>query len=79
MSVTATAAGFAPAAELDRFLGDPGDPASPMSFARALERDRVAEFPLEAADALNEWGVHHFYVPRAFGGRLDDVLTPVVT
>ena len=78
MSVAATAAGFAPAADLDRFLGDPADPASPVSFARALEHDRVAEFPHEAADALNEWGVHRFYVPRAFGGRLDDVLTPLL-
>ena len=78
MSVAATAVGFAPAADLDRFLGDPTDPASPMSFTRALERDRAAEFPLEAAEALNEWGVHRFYVPSAFGGRLDDVLTPLL-
>ena len=78
MTATATAAGLAPAADLDRFLGDPGDPASPMSFERALARDRAAEFPLEAAEALNEWGVHHYYVPSAFGGRLDDVLTPLL-
>lgn len=78
MSISATATGFAPAADLDRFLGDPGDPASPMSFERTLARDRAAEFPLEAAAALNAWGVPQFYVPTVYGGRLDDVLTPLL-
>ncbi|MET0828441.1 MAG: acyl-CoA dehydrogenase [Microbacterium sp.] len=78
MSPTVTAAGLAPAADLDRFLGAPDDPASPMSFERAMARDRAAEFPLEAAEALNEWGVQNYYVPAAFGGRLNDVLTPLL-
>ncbi len=78
MSVAVTSAGLAPAADLDRFLGDPADPAAALSFERTLARDRAAEFPIEAAEALNAWGMHHYYVPSAFGGRLDDVLTPLL-
>lgn len=78
MTISATVAGYAPASDLDRFLGDPADPASPMSFERTLARDRAAEFPIEAAAALNAWGAHRFYVPTQYGGRLDDVLTPLL-
>lgn len=78
MSEIVTSAGLAPAADLDRFLGDPSDPSSPMSFEMALIRDRAAQFPLEAAEALTEWGMHRYYVPAAFGGRLEDVLTPLM-
>lgn len=78
MTVVSTARGVAPAAELDRHLGDPTDPASVISFTRTMERDRRSEFPVEAVEALDEWGVQNYYVPRAHGGSLDDVLTPLL-
>lgn len=59
-----------PAAELDRFLGDPEDQASVFSFARAMESDEAERFPCETAEALGAWGLYEHFVPPELGGKL---------
>lgn len=41
-----------------------------FAHPRAVELDERDEFPEEACRALDDWGLHHFYVPARFGGRL---------
>lgn len=55
---------------LERHLGDPYDPAHPACFADAVACDEREEFPARAGRAVEQWGVHHFYVPARHGGRL---------
>ncbi|PPG90757.1 acyl-CoA dehydrogenase [Rathayibacter rathayi] len=69
---------FRAAADLDEWLGDPLDPASKISERDALAADRAAVFPVDAVESLNRWGVQYSYVPPAHGGRMDDVLTPML-
>ncbi|MEU9887714.1 acyl-CoA dehydrogenase family protein [Sphaerisporangium sp. NPDC051011] len=61
------------AEELERYLGDPHDPASPMSFAKILDLDEREEFPYELVGLLQSWQVHQYCLPSAFGGRAGDV------
>lgn len=56
-------------ASLDKQLGDPRDPQAPGSRDRALHDDEREAFPQTLHAALNEWGLHHHYVPRRFGGK----------
>ncbi|WP_285573766.1 MULTISPECIES: acyl-CoA dehydrogenase family protein [unclassified Streptomyces] len=58
------------AEELDRFLGDPGDPAGPFSHVRCVELDEKEEFPADICRLLEEWGLTDYYVPAEHGGRL---------
>ncbi|ROQ67124.1 alkylation response protein AidB-like acyl-CoA dehydrogenase [Streptomyces sp. 840.1] len=58
------------AEELDRFLGDPGDPARPFSHTRCVELDEKEEFPADICRQLEEWGLTDYYVPVEHGGRL---------
>jgi len=62
--------GLGPAATLDRFLGDPDEPAGLFSYARAMECDEGERFPSEAAEALGRWGLNAYFVPPALGGKL---------
>jgi alkylation response protein AidB-like acyl-CoA dehydrogenase len=57
--------------ELERALGDPCDPRSDFSFARAVALDESEEYPERACALLDAWGLPDFYVPAAWGGRLD--------
>jgi alkylation response protein AidB-like acyl-CoA dehydrogenase len=59
------------AESLERFLGDGNDPGVPGSREQALVNDEREAFPEKLYSALQNWGLHHFYVPRAFGGRFD--------
>lgn len=58
------------AAALEQHLGDPLDPGSRISFARAMELDEQELYPEEALACLNAWGLSRFYVPMALGGSL---------
>ncbi|WP_329521026.1 acyl-CoA dehydrogenase family protein [Spirillospora sp. NBC_01491] len=57
-------------AEFDRALGDPFDPAAPLSFARSAESDRREEFPAEMCQELDRLGMPRLYVPVEHGGAL---------
>src|SRR5262249_13943895 len=59
--------------ELERYLGDPHDPASRMPFERVLDLDEREEFPFELVGVLQRWGMHEFSLPEEYGGRAGDV------
>lgn len=73
-------AGYAPqlaAAELDRRLGDPNDPATLFSYWRCVRLDEREEFPADICAALDTLGMAGHYVPATYGGtlsRYDEVL-----
>lgn len=69
MNTTLTEAS-ATAQALTRHLGDPRDPAGPLSHAAMLALDAREEFPAEAVAALDAWGMGRHYVPAAYGGAL---------
>ncbi|MEV6168028.1 acyl-CoA dehydrogenase family protein [Streptomyces sp. NPDC051954] len=54
----------------DRALGDPADPASPLSYARSAELDRAEQFPGDICRELDRMGLPRMYVPAEFGGAL---------
>lgn len=56
--------------ELERYLGDPSNPAGLFCFKRALELDERDEYPEEACGLLNGWGFQDYYVPSQAGGKL---------
>ncbi|MGW7166702.1 acyl-CoA dehydrogenase family protein [Streptomyces sp. NPDC054884] len=58
------------AAGLERFLGDPRERASHVSFHAQVRSDEREELAVAAVDALREWGFPDFLVPREVGGRL---------
>lgn len=55
--------------ELEAFLGDPADPANVMSFHNVMAWDEQEAFPQAAVDELYRFGMNHYYVPAAYGGR----------
>jgi alkylation response protein AidB-like acyl-CoA dehydrogenase len=61
------------AEELERYLGDPHDPASRMPFERVLNYDEREEFPFELVGVLQRWGLHEYCLPEEHGGRAGDV------
>jgi alkylation response protein AidB-like acyl-CoA dehydrogenase len=60
--------------DLERHLGDPRDPESPMSFARVLDLDEREEYPHEFVAVAQRWGAHEFTIPAAQGGKAVDVV-----
>ncbi|MEU5266065.1 acyl-CoA dehydrogenase family protein [Amycolatopsis sp. NPDC021455] len=58
------------AADLERALGDPFDPAAPVSFAELVALDRRGEMPFAVMDRLRELGFPRYIVPAADGGSL---------
>ena len=58
------------AESFERYLGDPADPASRVSFAAALDLDEREEYPSEQHGALDLWDVPEIYIPAECGGRL---------
>ncbi|MFG3255693.1 acyl-CoA dehydrogenase family protein [Streptomyces sp. NPDC048172] len=60
------------AEDLDRFLGDPRDPAEEFSYARCVELDEKEEFPAAICALLEQWGLSGYYVPVEHGGSLRD-------
>ncbi|MEV0296205.1 acyl-CoA dehydrogenase family protein [Nocardia sp. NPDC050710] len=63
------------AEELERYLGDPHDPANLMSFQRILRYDELEEFPHELLGLLQRWALHEYCLPAEWGGRAGDVET----
>lgn len=61
---------FAAAEELEAHLGDPRDPRTLFSFAACERLDEAELFPDAICADLERWGLHHYYVPAEFGGRL---------
>ncbi|GAB3898099.1 acyl-CoA dehydrogenase [Kibdelosporangium lantanae] len=61
---------LAPAAALERLLGDPWHRDSAAPFERLLDLEDAGEFPREVADVLAAWGFSHHLVPVSRGGRL---------
>ncbi|AUG78890.1 Type I polyketide synthase component [Kitasatospora sp. MMS16-BH015] len=60
-------------AELERWFGDPADPANPLGTAAFLAAD-AREEPLAAAELLLErLGLTAEFVPRELGGRLTEL------
>src|ERR1700736_6009298 len=56
--------------ELEQYLGDPADSANELSFRRSVERDEREMYPEEACALLENWGIHLYYIPQEFGGKL---------
>lgn len=57
--------------ELERFLGDPENPANVMSFHNIMQWDEQEAFPQPAVDELYRFGMNHHYVPVEYGGRFN--------
>jgi alkylation response protein AidB-like acyl-CoA dehydrogenase len=62
---------YEPAQLLERHLGDPLDAGAVVSFDSAVSLDEAESYPAEAVSALNEWGLPAYYVPSAFGGKME--------
>lgn len=61
----------APARKLEMAMGDSfGD--SLFSYARRIEEDEREQYPLEALEWLDRWGMQQQYVPVSLGGMLCD-------
>lgn len=60
-----------PARSLEGYLGDPLDAGSVVPFAAALSLDEAEAYPSEGVAALDAWGLPAYYVPPAFGGRME--------
>jgi alkylation response protein AidB-like acyl-CoA dehydrogenase len=61
---------YSSAMALERRLGDPLDPQSEISFARAAQQDESEEYPAAACALLDRLGLHRHYVPVDCGGQL---------
>lgn len=73
---TAASTGASTAEELERYLGDPHDPASALSYPGAVETDARGEPDPAGFEALHRWGLPDFLVPAADGGRLGSLVEP---
>lgn len=51
-------------------LGDRNQAENIFSSAHSLALDESETFPEAACQKLNQWGLHHFYVPYEWGGKL---------
>lgn len=60
---------FRVAAELEQRLGDTQLPQNLFSFKATMERDEGEVYPEQAVNFLNGLNLHHYYVPKALGGR----------
>jgi len=57
--------------DLEIAMGDPFGEGL-FSYARRVEEDECEQYPLEAIEWLDRWGMQHQYVPLALGGMLRD-------
>ena len=63
------------AMDLEKYLGDPHDPAGPMPYERVLKLDEDEAYPHEFVGLLQRWGLHLYGLPSEHGGRAADVET----
>lgn len=61
------------AAEFERNLGDPHDPASILSFAEALDLDEREHYPFVPLGQLRQLGLFEYIIPGEFGGKAVNV------
>lgn len=64
---------FASTQSLEAYLGDPKRDESFLSYAKSIVYDEREEVPQESIDALNQWGLAKHFVPKAYGGVLQDL------
>lgn len=60
-------------AEIEAALGDPGDAANPVGYARLLEADEAGELSEAGEKALDALVLNAEFVPVAHGGRLERI------
>lgn len=58
---------------LERYLGDPHDPDSRLSFAKVLDSDEREQYPYELLGELQRARISEYCLPEAWGGRAGDV------
>lgn len=58
---------------LERYLGDPHDPDSRLSFAKVLDADEREQYPYELLGELQRARISEYCLPEAWGGRAGDV------
>lgn len=58
---------------LERYLGDPHDPDSRLSFAKVLDSDEREQYPYELLGELQRGQISEYCLPEAWGGRAGDV------
>jgi alkylation response protein AidB-like acyl-CoA dehydrogenase len=58
-------------AELERMLGDPGDPGNALGHTGVLAADERDEMFAAAEQTLDRYGFNAEFVPTRYGGRLD--------
>lgn len=78
MSLTATPPNvalkqFEAAQDLERFLGNPEDNNSFFSFEKIMALDEAEAYPEDLINAINTWGLHLYYIPEAYGGKLKSI------
>lgn len=59
---------YASALDLERAVGDPGNPDNTLSWRQTMALDEADAFPEEAVSLLHALNVHSAYVPKALGG-----------
>jgi len=59
------------AEELEKYLGDPWTSGNAFSYQNSLELDERSEYPGNACELVEQWGLHLYYVPVADGGKLE--------
>ncbi|KQM82799.1 acyl-CoA dehydrogenase family protein [Agromyces sp. Leaf222] len=65
-------------AAFEAFLGEPDEPGAVITTDRSIELDEASEFPGDAVDAVDGWGLQRAYVPESHGGGLGDVFVPMM-
>ncbi|HEX6075859.1 MAG TPA: acyl-CoA dehydrogenase [Micromonosporaceae bacterium] len=58
---------------LERYLGDPHDPESRLSFAKVLDADEREQHPVELISELQRAEIFEYCLPERWGGRASDV------
>lgn len=56
--------------DLERELGSPFEPSSPLSFGNAMTFDEAEAYPEPSCAFLDSWGLAEFYIPTEYGGKL---------
>lgn len=56
--------------DFEASFGEPSNEASEFSFVSSHRLDERSEFPSAVVERLNNWGLAHYYVPVAYGGKL---------
>lgn len=56
--------------DFEKFMGDSGNEDNIFSDKNIVILDEMEAFPNDACKELEKWGLHHYYVPRHYGGKL---------